>query len=175
MTRRFIHPTAEVSPEAKIGENVKIWINAQIREHVVIGDNCIISKDVYIDKNVMIGNNCKIQNSVSVYDGVRIEDDVFIGPNVTFTNDKFPRAFNKDWQIIPTLIKKGVSLCTNATVVCGIEVGQYAMVGAGAVVTKDVPAYALVVGNPAKLVGWVCKCGKKVTKQGELCSNCEKS
>lgn len=173
MSKRFIHHTAEVSPDAIIGENTKIWINVQIRENAKIGTNCIISKDVYIDKNVIIGNNCKIQNSVSVYDGVKIEDDVFIGPNVTFTNDKFPRSFNKDWKIIPTLIKKGASLCTNATIICGIEVGEYAMAGAGAVVTKDVPPYALMVGNPAKLVGWVCQCGNKVSKQGEKCANCQ--
>jgi len=173
MNEPFIHRTAEVSPEAKIGSGTKIWINAQVRENAHIGTNCNVSKDVYIDKNVIIGNNCKIQNSVSIYDGVKIEDDVFIGPNVTFTNDKYPRAFSGDWKIIPTLIKKGASLCTNATVVCGIEVGEYSMVGAGAVVTKDVPPFALMVGNPAKQIGWVCKCGNRVANQGETCSNCQ--
>ncbi|WP_072681710.1 acyltransferase [Arcobacter sp. LA11] len=162
MNNIFIHETANVSEMALIGENTKIWINSQIREKSSIGDNCIISKDTYIDTQVSIGNNCKIQNSVSVYQGVTIEDDVFVGPNACFTNDKVPRAFDPEWKITPTLIKKGASIGANATVICGITIGEYAMVAAGSVVTKDVAPYSLVMGNPAKHYSFVDKMGNKL-------------
>jgi acetyltransferase-like isoleucine patch superfamily enzyme len=158
----FIHETANISPHAIIGEGTKIWINVQIRENVIVGDNCILSKDVYLDKDVTIGSRCKIQNSVSIYSGVTIADDVFIGPNVAFTNDKHPRAFNNSWQIVKTVIASGASIGANATIVCGIKIGEYAMVGAGSVVTKDVEPYSLVMGNPARHVGFVDKYGKRV-------------
>ncbi len=164
----FIHPTADISPLATIGDGSKVWINVQIREHAKIGMNCIISKDVYIDSSVVIGNGCKIQNSVSVYDGVTLEDDVFIGPNVSFTNDKIPRAFNQDWQIVRTLIKKGASLGANCTILCGIEIGEYAMIGAGAVVTKSVAPYTLVTGNPAKATAKIDKLGYKINNKEEI-------
>lgn len=154
-TDYYAHPTAEVSPLASIGPGTKIWNQVQIREEAVIGSDCIISKDVYIDKGVIIGNGVKIQNSVSVYHGVTIEDDVFVGPNATFTNDMFPRADNPDWQVVPTLVKRGASIGANATIVCGVTIGERAMVGAGAVVTKDVPPSALVVGNPARILRWL--------------------
>ena len=158
----FIHPSAHVDDNSSVGEGSKIWINVQIRENSKIGKNCIVSKDVYIDCNVSIGDNCKIQNSVSIYNGVEISSDVFVGPNVSFTNDKVPRAFNEDWIISKTLVKKGASLGANSTIVCGITIGEYAMIGAGSVVTKDVPPYALVVGNPAKELGKVDKAGNKI-------------
>lgn len=158
----FIHPTAEVSNKAKIGDGTKIWNLAQVREECVIGENCIISKNVYIDTKVVIGNRVKIQNNVNVYHGVEVEDDVFLGPSMTFTNDFYPRAFNTDWKIMNTYVKHGASIGANATIVCGNTIGEYAMVGSGSVVTKDVPAYALVVGNPAHQIGWVCKCGQKL-------------
>ncbi|WP_035059525.1 acyltransferase [Andreprevotia chitinilytica] len=161
----FVHASANVSADAKIGEGSKIWINVQVREQAVIGRNCIVSKDVYIDHGVQIGNNCKIQNSVSVYSGVTIEDDVFVGPNAAFTNDKVPRAFNAEWKITPTLVKAGASIGANATIVCGIVVGEYAMVAAGAVVTKDVPAYAMVMGNPARVVATVDREGNVVSRK----------
>ena len=167
----FIHETANVSDKANIGNGTKIWINSQIREYAAIGENCIISKDTYIDTGVTIGSGVKIQNGVSVYHGVSIEDDVFVGPNVTFTNDRVPRAFNKEWQITPTLIKKGASLGANATIVCGVEIGEYAMVGAGSVVTKNVPAHGLVLGNPAKLIDYVCCCGQRIG-EASLCPVC---
>jgi acetyltransferase-like isoleucine patch superfamily enzyme len=158
----FIHNSAIVSDDAKIGKGTKIWVNAQIREESKIGENCIISKDTYIDRGVQIGNNCKIQNGVSIYSGVVVEDDVFIGPNATFTNDKIPRAFNSKWKITPTIIKKGASIGANATIVCGVTIGEYAMVGAGAVVTKDVKPFSLVVGNPAKHQYYINKMGNRV-------------
>ena len=167
-----IHKTADVSPNVTIGNNTKIWNNAQVRENANIGENCIISKSAYIDEGVIIGNNVKIQNNVNVYRGVTLEDDVFCGPSMTFTNDMFPRATNKSWEITNTLVKKGASIGANATIVCGVIIGEYAMVGAGAVVTKDIEPYSLVVGNPAKKIGTVCKCGFKVDGFS-MCNNCE--
>ncbi|MDD5359049.1 MAG: acyltransferase [Sulfurovaceae bacterium] len=158
----FIHPTANVSNDAIIGGGTKIWINSQIRENSKIGTKCIISKDTYIDVNVIIGNNCKIQNGVSIYHGVTIEDDVFVGPNACFTNDKVPRAFDTEWKITPTRIKKGSSIGANSTIVCGITIGEYAMIAAGSVVTKDVEPYSLVMGNPAKHYSYVDKMGNKI-------------
>lgn len=174
MSKTFIHPSANVSSDAKIGDGSKIWINVQIREHAQVGSGCIISKDVYIDHAVQIGSRCKIQNSVSVYNGVTIEDDVFVGPNVAFTNDKVPRAFNSEWKITPTLVQRGASIGANATVVCGIVIGHYAMVAAGSVVTKTVPKHALVMGNPAKIVGYVCLCGNRLDRQSH-CKTCDKT
>jgi len=162
MSNKFIHPLASVSPESKIGDGTKVWINAQIREKSTIGKNSIISKDTYIDTEVVIGNNCKVQNGVSIYHGVTIEDDVFVGPNACFTNDKVPRAFNSEWKITPTLVKQGASIGANSTVVCGITIGEYAMVAAGSVVTKDVKPYSLVMGNPAKHYSYIDKEGNKV-------------
>jgi UDP-2-acetamido-3-amino-2,3-dideoxy-glucuronate N-acetyltransferase len=158
----FIHPTASIHPSAIIGDGSKIWINVQIRENAQIGKNCIISKDVYIDLGVKIGNDCKIQNSVSVYSGVTIADKVFVGPNVSFTNDKIPRAFNATWQITPTGVELGASIGANATIVCGVVIGEYAMVAAGAVVTKDVAPFTLVAGNPARPVATIDEAGNKV-------------
>lgn len=158
----FIHPTASVSRDAQIGADTKIWINVQIRERAQIGESCIISKDVYIDHAVKIGNRCKIQNSVSVYNGVEIEDDVFVGPNVSFTNDRVPRAFAIDWKVTPTRVLEGASIGANATIVCGVTIGEYAMVAAGSVVTKDVPPYTLVMGNPARPAGQIDREGKKI-------------
>lgn len=157
-----IHSSANVSSAATLGKGTKVWINVQIRENSVIGSDCIISKDVYIDHGVRIGNRCKIQNSVSVYNGVTIGDDVFVGPNVSFTNDKVPRSFNTDWQITPTVVMNGASIGANSTLVCGITIGEYAMVAAGSVVTKDVAPFTLVMGNPARPVAQIDKAGNKI-------------
>lgn len=162
-----IHKTAEVSPLASIGDNTVIWNQSQIRENAKIGSNCVISKGVYIDFDVKIGNQVKIQNNVSVYHGVTIEDEAFIGPHVCFINDKFPRAMNSngtlkdssDWEVLKTLVKLGASIGANATILPGITIGSFSMIGAGSVVTKNVPDNALVIGNPAKIYGYVCKCG----------------
>jgi len=156
----FIHPTAVVEEGAIIERGTRIWHFVHVRSGAKIGRNCNIGKDVYIDVGVEIGDNVKIQNGVSIYRGVKIEDDVFIGPYAVFTNDKYPRAFNRDWEVVPTVVKRGASIGANATIVCGVTIGEYAMVGAGAVVTRDVPPFGLVVGNPARLKGFVCYCGK---------------
>jgi UDP-2-acetamido-3-amino-2,3-dideoxy-glucuronate N-acetyltransferase len=173
MSNVFIHPSANVSDKAKIGDDTKVWINVQVRENVKIGANCIISKDVYLDHGVTVGDRCKIQNSVSVYSGVTIEEDVFVGPNVAFTNDKIPRAFNTEWKITPTLVEKGASIGANATIVCGVTIGRYAMVAAGSVVTKSVPEHALVIGNPARVIAYVCECGNRIDSQNK-CTVCGK-
>lgn len=165
MSDVFIHPSATVDERAAIGQGTKIWINVQVREGARIGRNCNISKDVYIDHAVTIGDGCKIQNSVSVYNGVTIGDDVFVGPNACFTNDKVPRAFNADWKITPTLVGRGASIGANATIVCGIEIGQFAMIAAGSVVTRDVPPFTLVMGNPARPVGKVDEAGNRVEQE----------
>ena len=160
----YIHPSANVSDKALIGDGTKVWINVQIRENARIGAGCILSKDVYVDNAVRIGDRCKIQNSVSVYNGVSIGDDVFVGPNVAFTNDRVPRAFNTDWRITETRVETGASLGANSTIVCGITIGEYAMVAAGSVVTKDVPPYTLVMGNPARPVGKIDKMGNRIAE-----------
>ena len=167
----YIDPTAHVSDKAKIGTGTKVWINVQIREDAEIGEHCIIGKDVYIDHAVKIGDRVKIQNGVSVFNGVTIEDDVFVGPNVAFTNDYYPRAFNQDWQISETLVKKGASIGANATIVCRHTLGEYCMVGAGSVVTSDVEPFTLVVGNPARPIGKVCKCGERLSDD-LVCPKC---
>lgn len=171
MEKVFIHSTAEVSEKARIGEGCKIWNQAQIREGAILGENCIVSKNVYIDENVLIGNRVKIQNNVNVYHGVTVEDDVFLGPSMTFTNDMYPRAFSSDWKITETLIKRGASIGANATIRCGITIGEYAVVGAGSVVVKDVMPHELVAGNPARRIGWVCTCGFKLDET-YICTKC---
>ena len=173
MSDVFIHETAEVSDGAQIGAGTKVWNQVQVREGVVIGENCILSKNVYVDANVHIGSGVKIQNNVNVYHGVTVEDDVFLGPSMTFTNDMYPRAFNGDFEVSETLVKKGASIGANSTIRCGITIGEYATVGSGSVVTKDVPAHALVVGNPAHQIGWVCECGFKLDENGK-CTKCGK-
>jgi UDP-2-acetamido-3-amino-2,3-dideoxy-glucuronate N-acetyltransferase len=168
----FIHPTSVVDARSEIGPGTKIWLFCQVREGSKIGSNVILSKNVYIDSGVKIGHNVKIQNNVSVYQGVTLEDGVFVGPHVCFTNDLKPRAINpdgsqknaKDWVVTPTLIQTGAALGANATIVCGITIGAWAMIGSGAVVTRNVPAYGLVVGNPARLIGYVCSCGQAMTQ-----------
>jgi len=165
----YAHPTAIVESEA-VGEGTKIWHFAHVRQGSKIGKNCNIGKSVYIDIGAEIGNNVKIQNFVSVYKGVSIEDDVFVGPSATFTNDLYPRAFIWDEEhVVLTLISKGASIGANATLVCGITVGEYAMIGAGSVVTKDVPPFALILGNPGRKVGWVCYCGQRLKAIPEDC------
>tara|TARA_Y100000588_G_C14242484_1_gene920004 strand:+ start:202 stop:843 length:642 start_codon:yes stop_codon:yes gene_type:complete len=158
----YVHTTADVSPDSKIGAGTKIWNFAQIRENTQIGENCIVSKDSYIDTGVIIGNNVKIQNGVSLYKGIKVEDDVFLGPHCVFTNDLQPRSFTQNWNITNTILRKGCSIGANATIVCGNVVGPYAMVAAGSVVTQDVAPFSLVMGNPARMIGMVCKNGHRM-------------
>jgi acetyltransferase-like isoleucine patch superfamily enzyme len=179
MSNIFIHPTADVSPKAVIGEGTKIWNQAQVREGTKIGKNCIISKDVYIDQGVMIGDNVKIQNGVSIYRGVQLEDEVFVGPYSTFTNDIRPRSFTKDWAVIPTLLRRGSAVGANATVMCGITLGEYSMISAGAVITVDTLPYGLYIGNPARLKGFVARSGFEMeaveTHADEIVYRCKKT
>tara|TARA_B100000315_G_scaffold177238_1_gene165804 strand:- start:12748 stop:13326 length:579 start_codon:yes stop_codon:yes gene_type:complete len=181
MTEYFAHETAEVSSEAKIGKGTRIWHHAQIREGVIIGENCHISKGVYIDKNVKIGNNVKIQNGVNVYTGVTLEDDVFLGPASAFTNDLYPRSQSKDWEVVHTLLKKGTSVGANATILCGIFLGEYCMIAAGAVVLNNTLPHSLMVGNPARLKNFVCGCGNELILRHNhsynynyFCAKCKK-
>ncbi|MFH1084673.1 MAG: DapH/DapD/GlmU-related protein [Chloroflexota bacterium] len=171
-----IHPSSDVSDEAQLGAGTKIWQMCQVRAGAVIGRECILGKGVYVDCNVRIGDRVKIQNGVSVYEGVTLEDGVFCGPHCAFINDRRPRAINPDgslksaadWIITPTHVRMGAAIGANATVVCGVTIGRWAMVGAGAVVTRDVPDYGLVVGNPARLIGWVCPCGERPAPAGQV-------
>lgn len=178
-----IHPSAEVSPKAHVGAGSSIWHYVQIREGVILGENCIVGKDVYIDFDVRVGNNVKIQNGAYLYHGLTVEDGVFIGPRVVFTNDLYPRAINPDgglkgnddWEVGATTVRYGASIGTGAILIPGVTVGVFAMVAAGAVVTRSVPNHGLVVGVPAKLVGYVCKCGRKLEKRGDAyyCPKCD--
>lgn len=159
-----IHETAEVSDEASVGEGTNIWHQAQVRENAIIGSGCNIGKGVYIDFDVVLGDRVKIQNYVSVYHGVKIGNDVFLGPHCVFTNDLYPRAAVSDFEVTETVVEDGASICTNATIICGNRIGRYAMVGAGSVVTKNVPNHALVFGNPARIKGYVCRMGHKMER-----------
>lgn len=158
----YIDPTADVHEAAGIGEGTMVWNWTKVRGSAVIGEDCNIGQCVYIDTGVTLGNRCKVQNGVSIYQGVSIGNGVFVGPNVTFTNDRYPRAHSQDWEIVPTIIEDGVSIGANATIVCGVKLGQNCMIAAGAVVTRDVPSFALVMGQPARVVDYVTLAGKRL-------------
>lgn len=163
MAEYFVHESSYVDTPCQIGRGTKIWHFCHIMADCIIGENCSIGQNVVISPQVVLGNNVKIQNNVSVYTGVVCEDDVFLGPSCVFTNVINPRSaiIRKD-EYRQTLIRKGATIGANATIVCGHEIGQYALIGAGAVITKDVPAYALMVGNPARQIGFVCACGNRL-------------
>jgi acetyltransferase-like isoleucine patch superfamily enzyme len=181
----YVHPGAEVSPEAHVGAGTRIWRQAHVREYAHIGEECNIGKGVYIDTHVHIGSRVKIQNHVSVFEGVTIEDGVFIGPHVCFTNDLLPRAITpdgklksaEDWEITPTLVKYGASIGAGSVILCGVTVGEFALIGASSMVTRDVPAHALVFGNPARQHGYVCRCARRLSniheQDGKLVGWCE--
>jgi UDP-2-acetamido-3-amino-2,3-dideoxy-glucuronate N-acetyltransferase len=164
MDNFFVHESSYIDENCTIGKGTKIWHFSHIMSGCVIGENCNIGQNVVISPDVVLGSNCKIQNNVSVYTGVRCEDDVFLGPSMVFTNVINPRAaVSRKDEYRPTIIRKGASVGANATIVCGHELGEYCLIGAGSVVTKDVPPYALMVGNPARQIGWVNKHGDKVS------------
>lgn len=170
MSEIYIHPTALVSERTEIGDGTKIWMNAQIRENVRIGKNCIIGRNVYIENDVTLGDNCKVQNNALLYHSATLGDGVFIGPGVILTNDKVPRAVNPDgslkgtddWHAGHIRIGQGASIGAGAIVLTDLTIGAWAMVGSGALVTKNVPAHALAVGVPARISGYVCKCGHRL-------------
>lgn len=173
----FIHQTASVEDGSDIGVGTRIWHQAHVREGAAVGANTVIGKNVFVDAGVRLGAGCKIQNNVSIYSGVTIEDDVFVGPSATFTNDLVPRAFNADWTRTDTFVRSGSSIGANATIVCGVELGEYCMIAAGAVVTRNVDDHSLVVGNPARHRAWVCRCGTVVSRSDErpdtvVCERC---
>jgi len=165
----MIHSTADIqSPH--IGDQTKIWQYVVVLPNARVGDNCNICSHCLIENNVQVGNGVTVKSGVQLWDGVILEDDVFVGPNVTFTNDLLPRS-KQDFTLKSTCIKKGASIGANATILAGITIGNYAMIGAGSVVTKEVPAYSLWYGNPAKMHGYICPCGQKTTEAGR-CKNC---
>lgn len=177
-TSFFCHPTAEVEPGAQIGRDTRLWRQVHVRTGASIGVGCNIGKNVFVDEGVRIGDRVKIQNNVSVYRGVTLEDDVFVGPSAVFTNDLRPRAGSTEWTVVPTIVRRGASIGGGAVIVCGHEIGEWAMVAAGAVVTRDVAPHQLVAGNPARHRGWVCRCGQKISDAVEppavlTCPTCQ--
>jgi UDP-2-acetamido-3-amino-2,3-dideoxy-glucuronate N-acetyltransferase len=174
-----VHPTAEVSPHASLGEGTRVWNEAQVREGARVGESCILAKGVYIDVDVVVGDRVKLENRVSVFKGARIGDGVFIGPHSCLLNDRRPRATTPegglkteaDWMVSGVTVLEGASIGGGCTVLPGVSVGRHAMVGAGAVVTRDVPDHGLVVGNPARLIGYVCECGARLAGSGD-CPAC---
>ena len=174
----FAHESSYIDDDVSIGEGTKIWHFCHVQKGARIGKNCVLGQNVNVGNNVVIGNCCKIQNNVSVYEGVVLEDYVFCGPSMVFTNIlnprcKYPQVGSKYYK--KTLVKEGASLGANCTIVCGITIGKHAFVGAGAVVTRDVPDYALVVGNPARIVGWMSEAGEKLGFDSTGIAICDKS
>lgn len=170
------HPTAVIDEGCEIGEGTKIWHFSHIMPNCKIGKNCNLGQNVVVSPEVILGTNVKVQNNVSIYTGVTCEDDVFLGPSMVFTNVTNPRsAVNRRGQYTKTLVKKGASIGANATIVCGNNIGRYAFIGAGAVVTKDVPDYALVIGNPARQTGWISEYGHKLKFDASGIAVCEES
>ena len=162
----FKHERALVHPDTLIGEGSRVWANANVMSGAVIGEHCNICDCCYVEGGAVIGNHVSLKNGVAVFDGVTLQDDVFVGAGVAFINDRNPRSHRSDaWVLEKTLVKKGATIGANATVMCGVTIGTYAVVGAGCVVIKDVPDCAIVVGNPARRVGWACRCGRTLNDE----------
>lgn len=178
----WAHKTAEIQEGAKIGVGTKIWQNSQVLSGAEVGDNCVIGHNCFVGSKAKLGKRVKLESNIDVWDLVELEDYVFVGPSVAFTNDLTPRAmypkinYPKFGKWLPTLVKEGASIGANATVICNITIGSWAMVGAGAVVRNDVKDYEIVVGNPAKVIGWICKCGNKIRikKNLAVCRICKR-
>ncbi len=176
----FKHPAALVSSKALIGDKTRVWAFANILAGATIGQDCNICDGCYIEKGAVIGNHVTLKNGVNVFEGVTIEDDVFCGANTAFTNDRHPRSVRRDpWVLEKTLVKKGASIGSNAVIICGITIGEYAVIGAGAVVTKSVFDYQIIVGNPGRVLGFACRCGRKLSKDDpqkadHYCAACRK-
>ncbi len=172
----FAHETAVIDEGCKIGKGTKIWHFSHIMSECELGEHCNIGQNVVVSPQVILGKNVKVQNNVSIYTGVICEDDVFLGPSMVFTNVVNPRSnVNRRGQYTKTIVKRGVSIGANATIVCGHDIGQFAFIGAGAVVTKEVPAYALVVGNPARQIGWMSEFGHRLNFNEEGMATCPES
>jgi UDP-2-acetamido-3-amino-2,3-dideoxy-glucuronate N-acetyltransferase len=170
-----IHESSFIDQNVRIGDYTKVWHFCHISKNAIIGEHCSLGQNVFIGENVQIGNNVRIQNNVSIYQGVELEDFVFCGPSCVFTNDMTPRAkFPKNKEYLNTLVRYGASIGANATILCGIEIGRHAIVGAGAVVTRSVLNHSIVIGNPAKHHGWACECGIKLDQTLE-CLRCKRS
>ncbi|MGE0058653.1 MAG: acyltransferase [Dehalococcoidia bacterium] len=181
----MIHPTADVEEGARVGANTRVWHHSHVRSGASVGDNCTLGNSVYVDTGATVGNNCKLENRVSIFRGVTLEDGVFVGPHATFTNDKHPRAVlpdgglisEEDWTVVETLVKEGASIGAGGIVLPGLTIGRWAMVAAGAVVTRDVPDHGLVMGHPAELTGYVCRCGRPLEQRDGAwcCDNCHET
>lgn len=174
----YVHPSSIIDEPVTIGKGTKIWHFCHIMQGAVIGERCSFGQNVFVGSKVVIGNNVKVQNNVSIYDNVYIEDDVFCGPSMVFTNVVNPRShIIRKHEYLDTLVRRGASIGANATVVCGVTLGRFCFIGAGAVIVKDVPAYALMVGVPARLVGWMCHCGVRLSlppkSEREVSARCE--
>jgi UDP-2-acetamido-3-amino-2,3-dideoxy-glucuronate N-acetyltransferase len=172
----YVHETSVIDKPSRIGKGTRIWHFCHLMPGVTIGERCILGQNTFVSAGVRIGNNVKIQNNVSIFEGVVIEDDVFCGPSCVFTNVINPRAHvARHDEFLPTIVKQGATIGANATILCGLNIGRFAFIGAGAVVTRDVPDYALVYGNPARIKGWRCQCGEKISFNGgneAKCSAC---
>lgn len=179
MSEFFVHETAVVDGDVRVGKGTKIWHFSHILSRTTIGERVVIGQNVCVGPDVQVGSGCKIQNNVSLYKGVILEDDVFCGPSCVFTNVYNPRAFiERKEEFRPTLVKRGASIGANATIVCGVTIGEYAFIGAGSVVKQDVPPYAIIVGVPGRRIGWACKCGVSLprdTKAALSCPSCGSS
>ena len=181
MSKVYIDPTAIIDEAVNLRSGTKIWHFVHIMKDAQIGKECILADYVYIGKGVKIGNKVKLENRVTVYEGVTIQDNVFVGPHVTFTNDLYPRSLKPDWKILPTIVKQGSSIGAGSVIVCGVQIGENALIGAGSVVTNDIPPFALAYGNPARVRGFMCKCGTKLETEEKnenfvlmVCSSCKK-